>query len=120
MVNRSSSTKDLDESILLYAPINFNANEVQMSNLPDSEKEVKEIKHLFGGMGVELKIRELASESFIKSDELGKYKYLHFATHGQVNESKPELSRIFLSPMGDEDGSLYSGEIFQQRIPAST
>ena len=118
LVNRSRSTKDLDESILLFAPVNFDSNEVQMASLPDSEKEVKEIKHLFGGMGAELKVKQFASESFIKSDELGKYKYLHFATHGQVNESKPELSRIFLSPTGDEDGSLYSGEIYNIKINA--
>ncbi|MCP4461045.1 MAG: CHAT domain-containing protein [Cytophagales bacterium] len=118
LVNRSSSTKELEESILLCAPVNFDSNEVRMVSLPDSEKEVKEIKHLFGGIGAELKVKQFASESFIKSDELGKYKYLHFATHGQVNESKPELSRIFLAPTEDEDGSLYSGEIYNIKINA--
>ncbi|MEQ8535039.1 MAG: CHAT domain-containing protein, partial [Imperialibacter sp.] len=49
---------------------------------------------------------------------LGQYKFLHFATHGMVNEAKPELSRIFLSPGNDEDGSLYSGEIYSLGINA--
>ena len=84
-----------NESILLCAPIKFDKNEVQMASLPASEDEVKEIKYLFlSNGGAELKTEGQASEMLLKSDELAKYKYLHFATHGQVNESKPELSRM--------------------------
>jgi CHAT domain-containing protein len=53
-----------------------------------------------------------------KSADISGYKYLHLATHGIVHESKPELSRIFLSPDATEDGSLYSGEIFGLSINA--
>ena len=59
-----------------------------------------------------------ASEALIKANNLKNYKYLHFATHGMVNESKPELSRVFLCPKGDEDGSLFSGEIYNLKINA--
>ena len=51
-------------------------------------------------------------------EDLDKYKYLHFAAHGLVNESEPALSRIFLSPGQDEDGSLYAGEIYNLKINA--
>jgi CHAT domain-containing protein len=59
-----------------------------------------------------------ASEALLKSDKMKGFKYLHFATHGQVNESKPELSRIFLAPSADQDGSLYAGEIYNLKINA--
>jgi len=119
LVNRTTKPPVQSESILLCAPVSFDTNEVQMSNLPDSEKEVKEIKYLFvSNGGASLKVKSQASEALLKSDELSKYKYLHFATHGQVNESKPELSRIFLAPSEGEDGSLYSGEIYNIKINA--
>ncbi len=35
-----------------------------------------------------------------------------------MNESKPELSRIFLKPSEKEDGSLYAGEIYNLNINA--
>ncbi len=61
-----------------------------------------------------------ATEVSFNKEELHKYKYLHFATHGIVNESKPELSRIFLRPTYNdvEDGSLNSGEIYNININA--
>ncbi len=119
LVNRSKKPENPEESILLCAPLSFDKNEVQMSALPASKDEVKEIKYLFlSNGGADLKIEGQASEKLLKGNELVKYKYLHFATHGQVNESKPELSRIFLSPSEGEDGSLYSGEIYNIKINA--
>jgi CHAT domain-containing protein len=119
LVSRYGKTNDLPESILLCAPLNFDKNEVKMVNLPDSEKEVKEIRLFFMANGeAELSTGVDASEALLKSDEIKKYKYLHFATHGQVNESKPELSRIFLAPSADQDGSLYAGEIYNLKINA--
>jgi CHAT domain-containing protein/Flp pilus assembly protein TadD len=118
-VNRSESKKELEESILLCAPLSFEKNEVRMVNLPASESEVKEIKLLFGSNGrADLKTKSEASEALLKSDQLKQYKYVHFATHGLVDEGKPELSRIFLAPDQEEDGSLYAGEIYNLKINA--
>ncbi|MEQ8882896.1 MAG: CHAT domain-containing protein, partial [Cyclobacteriaceae bacterium] len=44
---------------------------------------------------------------------------IHLATHGIVNQSKPELSRVFLCPGSTEDGSLYSGEIYNLKFNAN-
>lgn len=119
LVHRTTSTQDLEERILLCAPVNFKGNEANLVSLPDSKKEVKEIGYLFLLNGLaDLKIKKEASESFFKSGKLNKYKYLHFATHGIVNESKPSLSKIFLTPSDGEDGSLYAGEIYNTKINA--
>ncbi|MFN2126607.1 MAG: CHAT domain-containing protein, partial [Anaerolineales bacterium] len=61
-----------------------------------------------------------ANEAFIKSGELKNYRLLHFATHGFVNTSKPELSGILLAQDStlSEDGILYSGEIYNLKLDA--
>jgi len=48
------------------------------------------------------------------------YRYVHFATHGLVNESKPELSGLILAQGNQsfEDGILYLGEIYNLNLNA--
>ncbi|MFY0689099.1 MAG: CHAT domain-containing protein [Cyclobacteriaceae bacterium] len=115
------------EDILLVAPVNFSdeyyANmSTRLNDLPGSKTEIDEIKILFSAREhkTHLLTEDNATEINLKSEELHRYKYLHFATHGIVNESKPELSRIFLRPTynASEDGSLYSGEIYNIDINA--
>lgn len=117
----SSVSKDIPISgIFLSAPVSFDRNDMKMPALPGSEEEVQQIRYLFlsGKDKPTVCLNEKASEASLKSGKLQNYKYLHFATHGIVNESKPELSRIFLSPDEEEDGSLYSGEIYNLNINA--
>lgn len=117
---RLADEQQINPQILLIAPVSFENNEVKMNALPGSEKEIDEIRYLFMGSNCETKVqaRDDASESNFKNENLGKYRYLHFATHGLVNESEPALSRIFLKPGADEDGSLYTGEIYNLTIDA--
>ncbi len=117
---RAANDDRINPEILLIAPVSFENNEVKMSNLPDSKTEIDEIRYLFMGSNCEATIQtgSEASESNFKKEDLGKYRFVHFATHGQVNESEPALSRIFLSPDKEEDGSLYTGEIYNLKINA--
>lgn len=117
---RETDDDETDAKILLVAPVSFGDNEVKMATLPGSEKEIMEIRYLFMGTNSPptVKAKEDASESYLKLEDLDKYKYLHFATHGLVNESEPALSRIFLTPGQGEDGSLYAGEIYNLKINA--
>ena len=111
----------------MVAPINFNqeyyANvSSTLNDLPGSENEINEIRLLFKSKEHNTTVLSDgdATEINLKGQQLHKYKYLHFATHGMVDESKPELSRIFLRPTYNdkEDGSLYSGEIYNIDIHA--
>lgn len=117
---RIADDQQVNPNILLIAPVSFDENEVRMNSLPGSEHEITEIKYLFSGNGGEAKIqsRQDASEVNFKNENLSQYRYLHFATHGLVNESQPALSRIFLQPGQNEDGSLYTGEIYNLAIDA--
>ena len=99
-----------------------------VTSLPDSEKEVTQIFELFERekLPAITKTHQLASESFIKSDTVSSYKYIHIATHGFVNEQKPELSAILLAQdtskvslnSNQEDNILYSGEIYNLKLNA--
>ncbi len=114
-----SESKATAPSILLCAPVEFNAN-TNLNTLPGTETEVKDIAQLFSSRNLksETLIKTNADEDQIKSSSIKDYKYLHFATHGIVDEKNPELSRIFLSKGENEDGNLYSGEIYNLELNA--
>jgi CHAT domain-containing protein len=61
-----------------------------------------------------------ASEASLKSSRLDDYRYVHFATHGLVNEPKPKLSGLMLAPVDSpqEDDILYLGEIYNLSLNA--
>ncbi len=121
MLQRRNTTAQLPErSIMLMAPVDFRNGTTRLNPLPSSEEEINDIRFLFGGQNWEVHpyLRDNATETFVKSGGLTQYRYLHLATHGQVNQSQPELSQIFLHPDENEDGSLYSGDIYNLRINA--
>jgi len=93
-----------------------------ISPLPETESEVRSIFRQFDEKGKRalVQIKNNANEEFIKSGELKNYRLLHFATHGFVNTSKPELSGILLAQdtTTSEDGILFSGEIFNLNLNA--
>lgn len=66
-------------------------------------------------------LEEDAREASVKTDKLGEYRILHFATHGLVNEKNPQLSGLILSPedsTSKEDGILHLGEIYNLNLNA--
>ncbi len=61
--------------------------------------------------GTEAKLEAVdfaANRKLATSDELGQYRVVHFATHGIINNSHPELSGIVLS-LVDEKGQPQNG-----------
>lgn len=103
-------------SIYLCAPIQFPQKD-NLSELPGTEQEVTTIASLFKNASHVAKFQD-ANETAIKTANLSEYNYLHFATHGIVDETEPELSRIFLNAGSQDDGNLFSGEIFNLQLNA--
>jgi CHAT domain-containing protein len=63
-----------------------------------------------------------ASKDTATSEELGQYRFIHFATHGFLDSLNPELSGIVLS-LVDEQGAPQNGflrahEIYNLKLPA--
>lgn len=107
-------------SILLCAPVQF-PHHASLADLPGTEQEIRDISTLFTGRNLTASVlaREQAAEQRIKSGALKEYRYLHFATHGIVDEYRPELSRIFLQQDEKEDGDLFAGEIYNLELNAA-
>ena len=63
-----------------------------------------------------------ANRSLATSDELSKYRYVHFATHGYVDTERSGLSAIVLSMVDDQgkpqDGFLRTHDIYNLKLPA--
>ena len=62
-----------------------------------------------------------ASRQTATSTELGQYRYVHFATHGILNTTHPELSGIVLSLVNrqgaEQEGFLGAHQVFNMRLP---
>ena len=74
---------------------NTNSSQLRFKKLPYSEKEVKEIIELFDSKNLGSKgyFFSEATESNFRS-EVHKYKYIHIATHGYINDEYPDLSGL--------------------------
>ena len=115
---------------------------------PRDEASTRIIEHLQGGPGGQLSISRLpftrseadqivevappassmkaldfrASREMATSDELSKYRYVHFATHGYLDTSRAGLSAIVLSLVDEQgkprDGFLRTHDIYNLKLPA--
>ncbi|MFM9839952.1 MAG: CHAT domain-containing protein [Cyclobacteriaceae bacterium] len=116
---QKSKTKSIiiNPTIFLCAPVTFPEKD-NLNTLPGTEKEISTIAQLFAGNSKAIKFAE-ANETMIKSKEISNYDYLHFATHGIVDEANPESSKIFLNTTSTDDGNLYAGEIYNLSLNAN-
>jgi CHAT domain-containing protein/tetratricopeptide (TPR) repeat protein len=102
------------------------------NSLPASREEVLGIQELFNkragiferwfGSKTAVYLEKDATEEKLKSAGADNYRYVHFSTHGFVNESEPKLSGLILTPQDDtgvtEDGILYLGEVYNFSLNA--
>ncbi len=130
-----------DKEFLGIAPVFDNTNYASkdstrfgikktLSPLPASENEVKGIYNLFEQKEPiwhwlqndqsKILLHNQATESYVKSNKISDYRYIHFATHAFVNEINPELSGIVLERKAGSknDGILSSGEIYNLKLHA--
>jgi CHAT domain-containing protein/tetratricopeptide (TPR) repeat protein len=120
LVKKLSVRYEFSAAIFLCAPVSFDRD--GLTALPGSESEVKEISNLFTSKNLHNKIltHQEAEEKAVKHGDLKNFRYVHFATHGVVDESSPELSRIYLHTSStEEDGNLYAGEIYNLELNAN-
>ena len=116
----------------LYRKVNGNAignlfSEIGIDswvNLPGTLAEVNDISKIVAGARVLTgrDVNEPRVKSLSRSGELAQYKVLHFATHGIVTPTIPEMSSIVLSQSasakGSDDGYLSMTEIAKLSIKA--
>jgi CHAT domain-containing protein len=82
--------------------------------LPKAEEQVKSIARLFGVAA--LTGNEATKAKAIAS--MGTARYVHFATHGELNEVAPMESAIVLGKGAGDDGMLYARELVDMDLQA--
>lgn len=80
--------------------------------LPEAEQEVRSLASIYGASEVTLRIGAEATEAAFRS-EAGRYRILHLATHGMVDDRNPMDSHLVLSraPRDANDGLLEAREL---------
>lgn len=94
---------------------------VKYPRLEFSGKEIENIASYFTGGSSETYLRNKATEENLKrNNELNKFNYIHFATHGLIDEDKPDLSSLVLTSEKNsgEDGFLQAYEIYNLKLNA--
>jgi CHAT domain-containing protein len=91
-----------------------------LSRLPYAREEVLAIARLFPRTERRVLLGTSAREETLKTENLQGYRFIHFATHGFLDERKPGRSGILLSrePDSMEDGILQVGEITRLKMDA--
>ncbi len=90
--------------------------------LPSTRLEAETIKRAFPT--AQLMLGDDANIANLKAKNLADYRFLHFATHGVVNNQIPELSGLVLSPASEDEnisvnmGMLTLADIYQLDITA--
>ena len=90
-------------------------------SLPAARDEVRRIAGFFPAEQTVIFLGPEASEENVKTSAAVKSaRYLHFASHGVLDESTPELSGLQLAHPGDtaEDGLLQMREVFNLQLHA--
>jgi CHAT domain-containing protein/tetratricopeptide (TPR) repeat protein len=108
-------------------PVYQNSNDTSQTSLEtykrldNSGKEIENIASFFKKGNADTYLRNDATEENVKrDDELKKFNYVHFATHGFIDETKPDFSSLVLTQdkNSEEDGFLQATEIFNLKLNA--
>lgn len=98
------------------------SGQLSIPRLPFTRQEADRILAI-APAGSSLKALDFrANRSIATSDELSKYRYVHFATHGYLDTSRSGLSAIVLSLIDEagkpQDGFLRTHDIYNLKLPA--
>lgn len=92
-----------------------------LPRLRQASREAAEIARLYQPVETLLLTRELASEEQVKRHpEIRRARFLHFATHGRMDEAQPHTSGLLLAPApaAQEDGLLQIAEVLELKLQA--
>ncbi|MET0648679.1 MAG: CHAT domain-containing tetratricopeptide repeat protein [Pyrinomonadaceae bacterium] len=92
----------------------------RLAPLPEAEREVKALEQLYGASHSKVYIGAEAREARVKS-EAGRYRIIHLATHGILDDASPMYSHLLLSQSAGEtaeDGLLEAWELMNLNLRA--
>ena len=91
-----------------------------LARLPYTRDEVLSIGRLYPPAQRQIFLASEATEERFKATRLEEYRYIHFASHGFIDENVPERSGILFTsePDSKEDGVLQVDEIMRLKLDA--
>ena len=96
--------------------------ELSIRRLPFTRQEAEQILAVAPGTANLKALDFRANRSLATSDELNKYRYVHFATHGYLDSARADLSAVVLSLVDEQgkpqDGFLRVYDIYNLRLRA--
>lgn len=108
----TKNADDVEETISTAAALNFFRTSESLNALPRlraSKDEANSIIEIVGGSS-DLASGFNATRELVLNPEISQYRIVHFATHGILDEIRPELSSLILSRF-DEQGNEKNGLI---------
>lgn len=98
------------------------AEAVPLPRLPASRQEAEAIAALVPDSHRKLALDFAACRAAVLDEELSQYRYVHFATHGLLDNEHPELSALVFSLVDRQgvaqDGLLRTMEVFNLKLNA--
>ncbi|MBK7599873.1 MAG: CHAT domain-containing protein [Acidobacteria bacterium] len=98
-------------------------SEFRIPRLPNTRREAEAILALTSADARRTDFDFSASRAAAMSDELGRYRIIHIASHGFLNSINPELSGLVLSMVDEkgapQNGFLLASEIYNLKLPAT-
>jgi CHAT domain-containing protein/Flp pilus assembly protein TadD len=95
---------------------------LEIPRLPGTRREAERILALTPAAERIGAVDFAANKAMATSDDIGRYRFVHFATHGFLDSVRPDLSGIVLSLVDErgapQDGFLRAHEIFNLKLPA--
>ncbi|HEV2828380.1 MAG TPA: CHAT domain-containing protein, partial [Pyrinomonadaceae bacterium] len=96
-----------------------NDRSISLGDLPEAEREVKDLGEIYGVKRSKILTGLAAQEGTVKA-EAGRYPVLHFATHGLLDDENPLYSRLLLATSNEnDDGFLEAREIMKLDLRAN-
>jgi CHAT domain-containing protein len=118
VASRRRGAPDLDRTL---RDVGVTRDGLNLSRLPGSRQEAEVIMQFVPGSNGMKAVDFEASRATATSSELSKYRIVHFATHGILNDIHPELSGIVLSLLDKDgrpqDGFLRLHDIYNLKLP---
>jgi CHAT domain-containing protein/tetratricopeptide (TPR) repeat protein len=117
-INPNNQNENLD-SLLLQRSVS--ESDVNFMPLPFTRQEANSILALAPQSSIKAFDFD-ANRAFATNLKLSQYRFVHFATHGILNSTNPELSGVVLSLVNQkgesENGFLRLNDIFNLKLPA--
>lgn len=97
-------------------------DDLVIRRIPFTRKEAQSIRRFVDKPSATVALDFNASRDFALGPDLSHYRIVHFATHGIVDTTRPELSGLILSLVNEKgepkDGFLRMTDVYNLRLPA--